>query len=418
MKFITISFIFLSSLTFAQPTSPLASMNNKRWEEDIKRLDKSIRDDFKSFDPSVQQEFAAGIAQLRQDIPTLDPVTITLRLTQLVGSLNDGHTEIQLHDRTIAFERLPISMYFFEEGLYLTGSHLEYKDLIGRRITAIGGINIDDVTQRLTTFMNHDNEYEILQSGPGMIILPVVMQYLGLTTESNTVTFTIENVNGLFENIKIQSKSIDDYLKGPWTSYRQEHHIKPPMSATDSVRQHWFKYLPEKKMIYFSFGTVDDQNGFPSLRKVTEQLFDLIDATHPDKLAIDLRLNRGGNYHKSRPLVEEILKRPWLNTKGKVFVITGRTTFSAAMITATMLRRETNALLVGEPSRGNPNKCENVEYLVLPNSRLRLEYTTRVALHWPEIGTANKIPIDLPVTPSFHDYSNGADACIDKILGN
>ena len=146
-------------------------------------------------------------------------------------------------------------------------------------------------------------------------------------------------------------------------------------------------------------------------------MFKVIDKVQPDKLIIDLRQNRGGNYNKSRPLIESIKKRNFLNQKGKVYVITGRTTFSAAMVTSIFLKKETQAIIVGEPSRGHPNRADNVEHLKLPNSQLWVEYTTKVKKHWLELGTLNHVPVDIEILQNFKgEYNKGKDSVLEYIF--
>jgi len=88
------------------------------------------------------------------------------------------------------------------------------------------------------------------------------------------------------------------------------------------------------------------------------------------------------------------------------------------MVTSIFLKRETHAILVGEPSRGNPNSSDNVEYMNLPNSGLRLEYTTRVKKHWPELGDASSVPIDVKISSTFASYSQGIDPIWEYIVNN
>lgn len=47
-----------------------------------------------------------------------------------------------------------------------------------------------------------------------------------------------------------------------------------------------------------------------SIAKFTKRMLAEIDRLRPNKLVIDMRLNRGGNYNLSKPLINGILKRP------------------------------------------------------------------------------------------------------------
>jgi hypothetical protein len=363
----------------------------------------------------VKIEFEKNLTSLKSDLDNYDNIQMALKLSQIVAGLRDGHTEIQIHQPNIGLHRLPLQLYFFQEGLYLIGSHSEYKQHLGSKVKSIGGMPVAKVIELLTGLMTHDNEFEIYHAGPGFIILPSAMKYLGVADDSESVKFVLSSKEG-DQEVTIQAKSINDYVKGPWLGYLSENKVEKPLYLTDSDRNHWFRFLEKEKTVYFYYGTVSDQKGYPNIKKVVKELFELIDKVRPEKLVIDLRKNRGGNYNKSRPLVDEITKRLWLNQLGKIYSISGRATFSAALVTCIFLKKETNTLLIGEPSRGHPNKTDNVEHLLLPNSKLRLEYTTRILKHWPELGDVNVLPVDVALPIRFEDYATGVDSVLGYIF--
>ena len=135
-----------------------------------------------------------------------------------------------------------------------------------------------------------------------------------------------------------------------------------------------------------------------------------------DRFVFDLRHNTGGNFHRNEPLIEGIRQRPEINRPGKLFVITGRTTFSAATIAAIDLKRGTDAVLVGEPSRGRPNGYSDEKHLRLPNSGIEVNYSPLYREAMPELGDAPFLPVDLPVARSFEDYRDGHDPVMAAIL--
>jgi hypothetical protein len=89
-------------------------------------------------------------------------------------------------------------------------------------------------------------------------------------------------------------------------------------------------------------------------------------------LAIDLRHNGGGNALLNSALLRELAKSDTINRRGHLFVILGRSTFSAAMGLATDLERQTECLFVGEPSCSSPNSRGQAHPINLPCSGLHL----------------------------------------------
>ena len=95
--------------------------------------------------------------------------------------------------------------------------------------------------------------------------------------------------------------------------------------------------------------------GYDSLGENTRKLFQLIHSNPTKRLVIDIRQNGGGDFFEGRRhLIQPLKKQPALNQKGRLFVIIGRQTFSAAMVNAIDFRKETNAILVGEPIGERP----------------------------------------------------------------
>jgi hypothetical protein len=99
-----------------------------------------------------------------------------------------------------------------------------------------------------------------------------------------------------------------------------------------------------------------------------------------------------------------------------VLVLTGRRTFSAASMTALLLRQRAGAVLLGEPGRTMPNLTENNEVLELPASKLRVEYTQALHRPAPELGDSPVLPVDEPVAVTFEDYRAGRDAALEAAL--
>jgi hypothetical protein len=118
----------------------------------------------------------------------------------------------------------------------------------------------------------------------------------------------------------------------------------------------------------------------------------------------------------NRPLVHHLIRSDRVNQWGKLFVITGRCTFSAAMNLAVDLERHTRALFVGEHTGARPNHYgENVE-IVLPHSGLRC---TASALWWQYSQPGDDRPWIAPdiAAPLWSkDYAANRDPALDAAL--
>jgi hypothetical protein len=161
--------------------------------------------------------------------------------------------------------------------------------------------------------------------------------------------------------------------------------------------------------VYVSF------RGYESLAEKARELFEFLDDHPVERVVVDLRQNGGGDFFMGRKhLIKPIVERPAINQKGKLFVLVGRQTFSAAMVNAIDFRRETNAILVGEPIGERPNSYSENDEFTLPNSRLIVSYSTRYYEFLDQ-----DVPAVMPdqrVDPSWEAFQAGRDPVMDWVL--
>ncbi len=172
----------------------------------------------------------------------------------------------------------------------------------------------------------------------------------------------------------------------------------------------WFSYLPESQTVYVEFRSYED------LEEQTRHLMEFI-AQHPAKrLIIDMRWNGGGNYvHGREYLIFKITFMPEVNRAGRLFVIIRRRTFSAGMTNATNSRRETEAVLVGEPTGARPNGFQENHWFVLPFSQIRASCAT-LKYRFQSFKDSTAVLPDRRIDPDWNPFRAGEDRAIQSIL--
>ena len=94
-------------------------------------------------------------------------------------------------------------------------------------------------------------------------------------------------------------------------------------------KMYWFTWLPEQKTLYFQYNvTREDPN--ESIPGFIHKMRAAVEKYPVEKFVVDLRWNHGGNLFTSKPFTEFIARHPKINQRGKLFVLLGRHTFSAA----------------------------------------------------------------------------------------
>jgi hypothetical protein len=173
--------------------------------------------------------------------------------------------------------------------------------------------------------------------------------------------------------------------------------------------------LPDSKTVYFQYNTVTNDAKEP-LDKFCERLFGFIGKNDLDRLVIDMRHNGGGNNFLNKPIVQGLIRCDKVNQKGKLFVIIGRNTFSAAQCGATQIERYTEATFVGEPTGSAPNFVGESILLTLPYSKMRASISD---LYWQ-----NSVAMDyrtwigpqVYTPPTFAAYRAKRDPAFEAIL--
>jgi hypothetical protein len=149
------------------------------------------------------------------------------------------------------------------------------------------------------------------------------------------------------------------------------------------------------------------------------------------RVILDLRFDTGGDYPELYDAVKELPSH--LAPDGKTVVVMDNTTFSAAIITAALVKHFVGArsVIVGEPPRDRLVFWAEGNQMTLPNSKIDIPISTGmhdwargcrdlVRCHWPNIwygsiGVGNVEP-DVRVGWRFSDYRRGVDTVLARAL--
>jgi tetratricopeptide (TPR) repeat protein len=189
-----------------------------------------------------------------------------------------------------------------------------------------------------------------------------------------------------------------------------------PLYLRDPENWYWDRYLPEAGTQYVQFNVVGDKEDGESVDAFIERVMEAAARNGAEKLVLDIRFNGGGNNFLARPIWHRLVGSDRWNQPGRLFVITGRHTFSAAQNLATILDEHTSAVFVGEPTGGSPNHYGDARAFRLPNSQLRVSVST---LYWQDGMPWDDrpwVPPDLAAEQSAEDLRQNRDPALDAIL--
>lgn len=398
---------------------PTRSLTVDEWAEDLRFLARELpRRHVAPFREQDEAAFRQAVRGVESRLGELADHQVQVELGRLVAMIGkgDGHTELYLPREGRGFRRLPLALSLFGDELRVFATLADHEELLGALVVTIGGVAADEARRRVQPLIAHDNEVEFKLTAPVYLSVPEILHATSLSEDPGRATFGFRLAGGETVERTLEGRTLDSLAGIDWTLARSGEDT--PLYAQRLDERYWFRWLEESRTLYVSYRRCQNQKGGPSIKRFSRELFAFA-KNHPvERFVLDLRNNRGGNYHLSDPLIKGIRESEKINRPGSLFVILGRESFSAGVVTAIQLKRETAALLVGEPPRSRPNGTDNYEWMHLPNSRLRVDYTDRRAEHWPEMGDSALVPIDLPVENSFQDYRAGRDRVLETVLGH
>jgi hypothetical protein len=174
----------------------------------------------------------------------------------------------------------------------------------------------------------------------------------------------------------------------------------------------WFEWFPEDSVLYVQSNFVQDYRG-TRFNAVVDSLFALADSVPVRRLVLDLRYNSGGDGSKLMPFIHAIIRRPRLDEPGRLVVLTGPKTFSAAVLWLSLLREHTHVVSVGEPAGAARNHSGDAEQFVLPRTGLVLQVSTLRHYGTRSDDTAHAELPDFPVASLASDYFAGRDPALE-----
>jgi len=328
---------------------------------------------------------------------------LLVRLMQVNALIEDEHTNIEYITPNI----FPFTFFWFEEGIYIKGTNEENRKLLGSKLIAVNDIPVSEAVDKITTLMPDKNPQNIKSEIGRYLCDPFVLHGLQLSAARNNVVYTF--VGPANDTLKIAPKAID------WRKIKMlcECDNKKIFKNSDSSK-HWFKYIDTGNYIYFKYASCYDDKQHP-FRKVEEALVKEIDEKKPQKIIIDMRDNGGGYPRMLWPFINSLSRSP-LNKKGGIYVLIGRNTFSAGILNSVSLKDQTYAKLVGEETSGSTSFFGGVQWFVLPETKLRIMYSTGYVATSENYKGSLKPDIIIPVT--FADYDKEIDAALQYAIAH
>jgi hypothetical protein len=359
-------------------------------------------------------DFVAELEALKAQLGELTPeqaATDLMRIWAMLATERDGH-QFALPLATDTEPMLPIRIYEFAEGVFITAAMDPHGDLAGTRIAAIGDTPIDVVLQRVEPLLPRDGPATVPAFRPIYLLRATVLRGLGLVPGSGPVRLTVDD-EGESRSVELEAVPAAEFLEwGGWLAL----HGLPPRDGLRHTQVHaeplTVELLSAQRAVYVRYMQIQDVSD-----SEVEQLRRLGLRRDVDRVIVDLRQNPGGN-NFTYPAVLHALTDAAIDRPGRLVILTDRVTFSAASNFATEVEQATFALFVGEPMGGGLNFWNDVDWVELPDfpMPMRLGVSTRYWQKSTPDDTRLTIEPDLLVPVRAADYFAGRDPLLEAVL--
>jgi tetratricopeptide (TPR) repeat protein len=414
-------------LAAANASAELSAERLQRYQTDLDVLAAELpKRHANLFHTTSKADFEREVAVLRARLPELDDAEALVGLARISTLARDGHTALFLlpfpgGPGVPGIRQLPIQFHAFDDGLRVIAADRAHADLLGATLTGVGDLPVDELRRRIVELVPQDNAMGRAEYVAWYAAIPEVLHAVGAAADMDHVALRIA---GRRDPVVLapMSEAPDTgwatrlvTLPGPRERWIGAADNAPtPRWLRDTAKPYWFERDADG-LVYAQINLMRDA-GPQSFADFAAAVLAQVPNDETAKLVLDLRFNRGGDGDLIWPMIYGLIRHEAVNQPGRLFVITGRRTFSAAQMFANALEQHTKAIFVGEPTGSSPNHYGEVGQIRLPGSGLTVIYSQYFYQHHPA-DRRPWIPPHLAAPLTYDDLVRGRDPAMAAIAG-
>jgi hypothetical protein len=415
------------SLVLSFAGSAYAQQDDAPWQEDLSAfLEVLYAEHDNPYFHTPRAEFELAIANYRAALPELSRAERITGFARLVAMVGDGHTWMPMYRLPFdglppgpEFSSLPIRFELFDDGLYVVGASHSHADLLGARVTGFGDVPAEEAVARVMELLPQDAINFAREFVAEWLMQVELLEALGLAT-GEQVTLSLERGG---ESRTADLTALDTGATYNWVFSMDDGPMGQQDWRTVAAQQpFWMQALDGHSRIaelkgatYLQITEIRD-GGHQTFAEMAQAAVRRAEARDEPVLIIDLRRCLGGDGTLNDGLVSALEKSDALNRDGRLMVLTGRMTHSAAVMLVSALEQHTAALFIGQATADRPNHYGETNIFVTPNSALPIIYASEYyQTSTPDDQRRFRTP-DIAVSYTFADYAAGTDAVLDTAL--
>lgn len=313
----------------------------------------------KSYPPEARAQAQAELVALEQRPGDMDALALSLALARIAALADSGHSAALAGPRINRSNRVEIRMAPLAGDFVVLRAREPNTDLLGARLLAIDGVPL---TRLRAAAHQLSGGLPAWRDGAAPLLFesPQQLHALGLLKAAESAVYHFELPSGA----PVARRLVADPPRPDRPRAGTERLLLPevlpdmlgwkgllgieqaPWALQDALRRQRFRIAPEINALVIDMRLMRD-SGDDKLKPFFDAVRNAAAASQPEHLVLDLRQNGGGDLTQVRDFAESL---PAL-VPGRLFVLTGPWTFSAAISALGYLKQAAPArvTIVGEP---------------------------------------------------------------------
>ncbi len=398
--------LFLIIFTCNLFCSEILSDHTLKWENDIDFFEKKlIKTHPQPFFKFSKKDFQQDLKNLKKNLSNLNDKEIRVELMQIVAQLGDAHTSLFVYPNQSYC--LPFQFYWFEEGIFITQAIEKHQTQIGAKLVSIEDIPIEAIIEKISLLIPAENEYSIKNFIPKYLKVVDILDGLKITKNSNTIKLGLQKEKNISYIMISRGDNYNEKMVSCFDKFTQ----KIPLSYRYIEKNFWSHVFPEERILYFQYNKCQNTPQ-KDCKNFALELSQMLKQKTISSIILDIRFNSGGSSLVFSKYFLPIIKKHIKKSRGSIFLLTGRKTFSASMWVIRDLLKLTNVTTIGEPTSNKLNHFGEIKKYQLPYSKNIFTCSSKY-FHITSDNIANDFYPEFIMPITWEDYSSGIDKTFD-----
>ena len=336
-----------------------------------------------AYTPATRVLAEVLLAYLAARAGEMSSIEFLVAMSEVSALTDNAHSG--LHIKANVGDRLPLRLLWMPDGLIVARAAGINADLAGATVLKVEGRSPGALFEGAKVLLG-GNEAGRKHWLNRLIEVRGVLHALGLAASPDAVAMTLRLRDGRVVDRTVAMVGIEEtgptadgarlWSPRPVTSEKGWlAALKPaglPLYLQDPDRPFRTARLPSLHAFYIQFRSNEDEEGYP-IRPFLAAVERQIAVARPRNLVVDLRFDEGGNLSTTLDFMRTLAKR----VPGRTYLLVGPYTFSAGIISAAALKQGggDRVTIVGAPVGDRLHFWSEGDFIVLPNSGLRMRYT-------------------------------------------